>query len=98
MEMHIQHRITMIGVELETVDEYKYLGTIITKNGKINKEIKHRIQQASNVYYQLNRTIINKTEIRSSFCSKKLITHVILVEVKFKVFSEKTKKNKNTKL
>ena len=48
---------------LEVVDQYKYLGALFTKNGKINEEIKHRIKQATNIYYQINQTIIGKTEI-----------------------------------
>lgn len=56
-------RIIIDGNELEEVEEYKYLGTIFTRNGKINNEIKHRVKQATNIYYQLNKTVIGKKEV-----------------------------------
>ena len=58
-----QCMIKMNGENLEFVDQYKYLGTIFSNNGKINEEIKNRIKLTTNVYYQLNRTIIGKPEI-----------------------------------
>ena len=33
------------------------------RSGKINDEIKHRIKQITNIYYQLNRTILGKKEV-----------------------------------
>ena len=58
-----QCMIKMNGENLEFVDQYKYLGTIFSNNGKINEEIKNRIKLTTNVYYQLNRTIIGKPKI-----------------------------------
>ena len=55
--------ITLNGEQLENVEQYKYLGTIFTSNGKISEEIKQRIKQATNVYYSINRTIIGKQEV-----------------------------------
>ena len=54
----------MDGETMEVVEEYKYLGTIFTSNGKINQEIQNRIQQASTVYHAINKTIISKPEIQ----------------------------------
>ena len=53
----------MNGQVLEVVEEYKYLGTMFGRNGKVNDEIKYRIKQATNVYYQLNQTILGKKEV-----------------------------------
>ena len=47
----------------EVVDQFKYLGTIFSRNGKIEQEIKNRITQATRTYYQINKTIINKKEV-----------------------------------
>ena len=57
------HNFTMNGQMLEIVDQYKYLGTIFTQNGKINQEVKHRISQSSKIYYQINKTVISKKEV-----------------------------------
>ena len=62
--------IQIINRELmEVVDEYKYLGTIFTRNGKINREI----QQSSTVYHQINRTILSKPELHPKQKYKSII-------------------------
>ena len=55
--------IKMGGENLEVVDDFKYLGTLFHKNGKIGQEIKNRIQQANKIYYAINNTILGKNEI-----------------------------------
>ena len=55
--------IQMNGETLEVVEEFTYLGTVFTKNGKITREVQQRIKKATNVYYSINHTIISKKEI-----------------------------------
>ncbi len=38
---------------MKQVKEFKYLGSIFTENGKLNREIETRIQKANNFSYQL---------------------------------------------
>ena len=38
---------------LKQVTEFKYLGSIFTEDGGMNREIENRIQKANNVRYQL---------------------------------------------
>ena len=38
---------------LKQVKEFKYLGSIFTEDGRMNREIENRIQRANNVSYQL---------------------------------------------
>ena len=56
-------KITVGTDELEAVNQFKYLGTMFSRNGKIGTEIKNRISQATRTYYQLNKTVINKKEL-----------------------------------
>ena len=53
----------MNGEVLEVVEEYKYLGTVFERSGKINQEINYRIGQARKIYYQLNQSLIRKKEV-----------------------------------
>ena len=55
--------INLGGVEIETVQEFKYLGTFFSRDGKIDREIKNRISNANNIYHQINRTLIGKREV-----------------------------------
>ncbi|XP_071052612.1 uncharacterized protein [Onthophagus taurus] len=54
--------IMISGERLEVVDKFEYLGTIVTENGTIDREI----QKASNVYYQMNNTFVGKKEVRTN--------------------------------
>ena len=56
-------KIVVDGEELEVVQQFTYLGTVFQANGKITEEIKNRISKASNIYYQLNKTVIGKPEV-----------------------------------
>lgn len=51
------------NTQLEQITEYKYLGTIFTQDGKMNREFDERITKTTQLYYQINKTIINKKEI-----------------------------------
>jgi hypothetical protein len=43
------------------VERFEYLGAVVTADGKIDEEIKHRVQKANQIYYQLaNTTVRNK--------------------------------------
>ena len=59
----VKPKIVIDSTELETVEQFTYLGTIFTSNGKIGQEIKNRISQATKTYYQINKTIVNKKEV-----------------------------------
>jgi hypothetical protein len=48
---------------LEVVEQYIYLGVIITKDGRIDKEINNRIKKASQIYYKINNTVLGKKEV-----------------------------------
>ena len=41
------------NTNLKQVKELKYLGSIITEHGRMNREIENRIQKANNASYQL---------------------------------------------
>jgi hypothetical protein len=48
---------------LEVVEQYNYLGVIITNEGRIDKEINNRIKKANQIYYEINHTTLGKKEI-----------------------------------
>lgn len=45
------------------VEDFTYLGTVISRNGKISQEISNRIKNANNVYYQICNTVVGKREV-----------------------------------
>lgn len=51
--------------ELQKVENYQYLGTIISSDGKIDQEILNRTKKAVNAYYGINNTIVGKKEINN---------------------------------
>lgn len=49
--------------EIEQVDSFKYLGTIIDSKGSQEKEINARIESASRVFHSLKNVLIGKKEV-----------------------------------
>jgi len=48
----LQCNITISKKALNQVSEFRYLGSIFTKDGKLGREIETRIQKANNINYQ----------------------------------------------
>jgi hypothetical protein len=53
------------GEMLEQVDSYTYLGTVISKDGRIDQEVANRVQKANNAYFQMNNIIFGKRELET---------------------------------
>ncbi|XP_066907111.1 uncharacterized protein [Halyomorpha halys] len=69
--MHIgreQEKIEILckGEPIEMVDEYTYLGTVISRNGKVDYEISNRIKKENAMYYHLCNTVIEKEEVEKN--------------------------------
>nr|XP_014292674.1 uncharacterized protein LOC106691424 [Halyomorpha halys] len=54
------------GEALEMVDEYTYLGTVTSRNEKVDQEISNRIKKANAIYYYLCKTVIGKREVEKN--------------------------------
>ena len=49
--------ITWEEEQLEQVETFEYLGTVVTVYGKIDQEINHTLQKENLIYYQLPNTV-----------------------------------------
>ena len=49
--------VTIDGNEFEMVDEYVYLGSLVTADNDISREIRRRIISGSRAYYGLHKTL-----------------------------------------
>ena len=52
--------IMLEGVQLETVKQYQYLGSIISRDNRIQLELNNRIQKSSQFYQQVRYLLWNK--------------------------------------
>ena len=50
--------------QLEQVERFEYLGTVVTADGKIDEEINHSVQKANQIYYQLANTIVGNKQLK----------------------------------
>ncbi|XP_022203759.2 uncharacterized protein LOC111060407 [Nilaparvata lugens] len=51
------------GRQMEQVKSYEYLGTIINEDGKLDEELRNRINKASRAYYGTKDCIFGKKEV-----------------------------------
>jgi hypothetical protein len=54
IEEEIKLEIKCKNQELENVEQYIYLGTVLTKDGRLDQEVEKRINKTSQDYYSLN--------------------------------------------
>lgn len=59
-------RVHCRGEELEMVEEYTYLGTVISRNAKMDNELSNRIKKANNIYYHICNTVVGKREVENA--------------------------------
>ena len=62
----VAHRptISMDGTQLKTVDDFKYLGSVISKDRSLDKEISARICKASQALGRLKTRVLSQHNIR----------------------------------
>lgn len=56
-------KIQIDNIQMEQVEDFKYLGTVIEAKGNNNLEVDSRIDSALKVYHSLRTSVINKKEI-----------------------------------
>ena len=64
----VAHRptISIDGTQLKTVDDFKYLGSVISSDGNLDKEISARICKASQALGRLKTRVLSQHNIRQS--------------------------------
>jgi hypothetical protein len=70
--------ITCGGHALEEVEQYEYLGVVISNDGRLDGEILNRVKKAMQVYFQLNGTVVGKREL--SMETKKRIYNCVFAQ------------------
>ena len=74
----IDSGLTLNGIPIKQVENFKYLGTWITNDGKCDKEIKTRIAMAKETFYKLSN-IFQNHNIRLSTKLNVLNTYVFSI-------------------
>ncbi|MBJ5664446.1 hypothetical protein JGG94_23050 [Salmonella enterica subsp. enterica serovar Infantis] len=59
----VQTKCVVEGKEFEQVPDFSYLGTVISGNGKPDRELDNRICKAGKVCRQLYKTVFSKEEV-----------------------------------
>lgn len=59
----IKHKIELEGTRLQQVDNFKYLGSVVNKDGKIDQELNSRITAASCLFNSIKWIFLNKREV-----------------------------------
>lgn len=90
-------RITCGDEELEQVTSYEYLGALFTSDGKIEEELKNRVRKATNVYFQINNTLIGKKEV-SQEAKKRVFNSVYIPTLTYGSESWPTSKSQESKV
>ena len=60
---HTHIKITIDGNEVEVVKQFKYLGSMITNDGRCTIEIRHRIGRAKVAFYENERLLTSNANI-----------------------------------
>ena len=60
---HLHGNVNIAGIEVEAVESFKYLGTIMSHNAKMTEEVAARIGAANRCYFK-QRSISQKAKIR----------------------------------
>ena len=58
-----KHNIKLEGQKLQQVNYFKYLGSTISHDGRVDDEIKNRTAATGRLYHMINKSFLNKKEI-----------------------------------
>jgi hypothetical protein len=65
----IEHRLSINGKDIEQVESFLYLGSMVTEDGGAKEDVRNQIRKANGAFIQLypvwkNRNISRKTKLR----------------------------------
>lgn len=92
------HSIKLQGKQIEQVESFKYLGSIIQNNGKIDKEINDRMGKTGRIYNMMKTTFLGKKEVPRKIKTKvvkKVVRPTIMYSSETWTLTEKHKTRLN---